>query len=147
MSEPPSILFVDDELAPGRATPDRHYMWYYSLALREAGYRVIEVNTPDDALREATTTSSIRLIILDVMMKPGRGMADCDTEEGRRTGLELARQLRKLGVHAPIVALTQHHRTDILNEFSRLSHCHVMFKDAFTPGMLADEVSSILNIS
>jgi CheY-like chemotaxis protein len=80
MTEPINILFVDDELLPGQTAPGGNYMWYYVQALRDAGFQVTEADTTDEAFeRLAVSETPFRLVILDVMMPPGRSLQGEDT--------------------------------------------------------------------
>jgi two-component system alkaline phosphatase synthesis response regulator PhoP len=77
------ILVVEDEMALAIPLGDR---------LRGEGYEVELAGDGDTALRQGMT-NTFDLILLDIMLP-------------RRSGLEVCRELRQNGIHAPVLMLT-----------------------------------------
>ena len=101
------ILLIDDELEPGATEPGGSYMWFYSQALRDAGFEVVEIASTDEAVRVlADESAAFNLILLDIMMSPGEALAQEDTTEGLRTGVFLADMIRQVRPETPVVVLT-----------------------------------------
>jgi CheY-like chemotaxis protein len=145
MSEPLNILFVDDELVPGQSAPDGNYMWYYVKALLDAGFQVTEADTTDAAFeRLAVTETPFHLVILDVMLAPGRMLQDEDTQQGTRTGIVMAQRFRRMFDDIPIVVFTQYRRPEITSALQKIPRCRVLLKDDYTPEKLAEELIKIL---
>ncbi len=84
------ILLVDDELSPKKDGPNGSYMWYYTQALREAGFEVVEAVGPDFALQRLTSKRlKFDLVIIDIMLPPGKAFGGEDTLNGLRLLLTL----------------------------------------------------------
>jgi CheY-like chemotaxis protein len=140
------ILLIDDEAVPGLSEPEGIYMWYYSEALRRAGYELEEVNATDEAIRRLSDpTSKFDLIILDIMMPPGTAFGPEETESGLRTGVLLADKLKDLRPKTPVLVLTNVADPDAV---SRLQHkpniARVLFKPDWVPFDVVPEVRTIL---
>src|SRR3954452_18641448 len=98
------VLLIDDDFSDEPGSPCR-YMWYYVQALRDCGYEVTPVTSTDHAL-EHLTKHSFDLVLLDVMMPPGKNLVDAGTAGGVRTGVVLADRLAQAHPHTPVVILT-----------------------------------------
>jgi CheY-like chemotaxis protein len=138
------IFFVDDELIPGLEEPDGHYMWYYTDALKEEGYEVIEAIGTDQAIAEMKSHSDIDLIILDIMMSPGKAFEKEDTMEGLRTGVNLARMLSKEYPKIPILVLTNLQPGTISDQLNYPTIKRIVHKPDCLPYDCVDMVSEIL---
>lgn len=144
-----SILFVDDEFAP-EGIDTAHllgsYMSYYSLALREAGYRVTCARGVDEAIQQSKD-NAYDLAILDVMMPPGTALEGESTLEGGISGVLLARRLHDAAPKLAIVLLSNAAKN--AERFSELlNDCivkQVFFKLEVTPVELAEWVSENLS--
>jgi CheY-like chemotaxis protein len=79
------ILIVDDETIQAS---------FYELALRSRGYQVQRARDVEVAL-EAARTWQPNVIILDIMMPPGKRYADREHFSGLRTGVFLISDLLK----------------------------------------------------
>jgi CheY-like chemotaxis protein len=145
MSTPKRILFVDDAFVPTAAELAVGYMWYYTKALEEAGFQIVVATGPDEALAILShDDKGFALVIVDVMMPPGRSFAREDTVDGLRTGVFLAKRLAVLYGGVPVIILTnadplvmQQHLKDTTNIQS------VLAKVVCTPFDLVDEVQAL----
>jgi CheY-like chemotaxis protein len=142
------ILFIDDELVPEAREPGGNYMFFYILALRENGFEVVETLGPDDALKELQKPDAhFDLIILDIMMPPGKCFARKDTDEGLRTGVFLADELHRLARKTPILVLTNLANPLTHGELRRKKGVRdVLTKDSCMPFQLVDEIRRILEV-
>ena len=94
----PTILLIDDE--------DRS-MQFYKKALKQAGFEVEQRLNPDTALAFLKTPGTdVSLIILDIMMSPGKTFEHDDTREGLNTGRFLFEVIRKGWPEIPVIVLT-----------------------------------------
>jgi len=140
------VLLVDDEIAPGAIPGEGNYMWYYAEALREAGFDVVEAVGPDAALETLDRTPDpFCIIILDIMMPPGKAFAETDTQQGLRTGLLLLDKITVLCPQVPVLVLTNVNNAKTVGELrGRPDVKAVLFKPDYTPYMLVDEVRRVL---
>src|SRR5262252_5398046 len=90
------ILFVDDD-----PYPSRHYV----EELLDAGFDVTIAQTVDEAL-DLARSEPFDLVILDVMMSPGKYFTELETAGGFTTGKALAREIMELLPEAKVCALT-----------------------------------------
>jgi len=83
------ILLVDDDHGP---------MNYFVDALRQRGFEVEHVDTVDgffDRLDRAPTTPDFDIAIIDMMMPFGTRLNQEETEAGLKSGVEIAKAIRK----------------------------------------------------
>lgn len=140
-----NILFIDDELPTSQAGPDGRYMWYYTEALRDAGFKVIEVEGPDSALRKLSLkTGEVDLVILDIMIPPGKAYAEENTLNGLRTGIFLSMTIQEEYPRLPIVVLTNVLNPDALNQLKPMKSVKkILTKPHCTPFQLVEEIYKI----
>lgn len=80
----PDILFVDD---------DPYYLKHAADALRfRGGYHIREANSVDEAL-ECLNLYQFKLVIMDLMMPPGKSFDAIETASGYKAGIPLAREV------------------------------------------------------
>ena len=94
------ILLIDDDKMPMR---------YYVIALERSGYEVLQLDDPDKVVdyMSATNKRCPSLIILDIMLPPGRRYrGNPDAAEGLSTGVLLYPELKQHFREAPILVLT-----------------------------------------
>lgn len=103
------ILLVDDEVP---------LMAYYVEALRHAGFQVSQADGPTEAL-EYLSGEEVDLVVMDIMMPPGRSFSEMETDSGLRTGVFLAEMVRKLNPNIPIAVLTNVASSDTLRALER----------------------------
>lgn len=92
----PRILFVDDDFFAIRSYIDE---------LLDAGFHVTPAETVEDAL-DLARSEVFDLVILDVMMPPGKYFNTFETAGGFTTGKALAREIGEALPDAKIVAFT-----------------------------------------
>ena len=103
-----SILFVDDDLGPDLREPTGNYMWYYVNALQRRGFKVVGAQHVDKATAVLDDDKNdISLVVLDVMMPPGKKFMDASANnQGLRTGVLLAQHIAERSGSIPILVLT-----------------------------------------
>ncbi len=139
------IMLVDDELSPKKSGPDGSYMWYYTKAICDAGFEVVEVVGPDSALQKLSSKSSkFDLIIVDIMMPPGEAYENENTLDGLRTGIFLARSIQENYPELPILVLTNVLNPNVLNKVREMASVKkVLVKPDCTPFELVEEIHRI----
>jgi len=120
------------------------YTISYKDELELSGYEVAFVRDVDaalDFLREHR--EEIELVILDIMMSPGRALADVDTQNGLRTGVHLFDLIRQEAPKLPILILTNVSDERVAAHFRRQENCRFLRKEDYLPFELVDEVNDI----
>lgn len=131
------ILMIDDE-------PE--YTITYKDELELSGYQVEFVRDVDSALEFFEKhRGQIELVILDIMMSPGRALADVDTQNGLRTGVPLFDRIRELAPGLPILILTNVSDEKVAAHFRRKENCRFRRKEDYLPFELVKEVTEFLN--
>ena len=130
------ILFIDDE--------SRH-MGSYRDELKLSGCEVVFESDTDGAWEFfEKNTHRIELIILDIMMPPGKSFEDADTEEGRRTGVHFYHRVRERAPELPVIILTNVADDDLMDSFRDDENCWYFEKMRYMPFEIAREVKRIL---
>lgn len=132
------ILFVDDEV--------RHTASYrQELELALPHYDVVFHSDVDKALHffEANV-DQIELLILDIMMLPGRSFEGQDTMLGLRTGLRFYEKVRQARPTLPVIISTNVMDPKVEEYFSKESWCVFLRKDDYFPSEFAEEVEKAL---
>lgn len=95
------VLLVDDDRLPMR---------FYVRALEKSGFNVKHCLEPDSALSFVedckTGQQTIDVVILDIMMPPGKTYSSKDTNQGLTTGVLLLKRIKELLPNVPVVVLT-----------------------------------------
>jgi len=130
-----TVLFIDDDPLPTKL---------YVRALEESGFRVVQKNSVDDALKFARGKQPVDIIIIDLMMPPGESFKDEPTHEGVTTGFFLRREMRKLYPSQPIVLLTNINNPEILQSDEGEGAVRPLHKFTHPPFDLADKVKELL---
>lgn len=150
------VLLVDDDLkrppASGEDSPARiGYMGYYVQQLCMVYSDVVSVRGPDAALEELEKNPRFDLVILDVMMPPGRAFGKEETEDGLRTGVCLAKQIHEKYPGLVIVFLSNvvpPESVDEKGEFQALldngTVKHLLLKPDYRPLALIDKLNEVL---
>ncbi len=129
------VLLIDDNRLP---------MDYYVKALRQEGFKVQHCLGTDAALNFVETEGSeIAVIVLDIMLPPGKTYKDEDTNEGLRTGVFLLEDIRKYCPKKPVVVLTNVTNPSTLNEFENLPLVRIVQKKDCPPFELAELVGAM----
>lgn len=130
------IMMVDDEV---------RRMDAYRLELQDVGYQVELYKDVDTALAALTTNlPQVQLLILDVMMAPGRAFRDMDTQDGLRTGERFYEQVRTLSADLSVIFLTNVSEPSFAKKYQGKLHCKLLRKEDYQPFELADEVRRIV---
>ncbi len=130
------ILMIDDE-------PE--YTLSYKEELELSGYQVAfrrDVDAALEFLREHR--EQIELVILDIMMAPGRALAGVDTQNGLRTGVHLFDMIKEQVPEVPIIVLTNVSDRKVAAYFRSRENCRFLRKEDYLPFELVDEISRIL---
>ncbi len=105
------VLLIDDDKMP---------MKFYIRALEQKGFEVKQCFEPDCALEFMQKRGTqIAVIILDIMMPPGKIYENEETNQGLRTGVFLLKNIRKEGYcqNTPVIVLTNVKNPETLSEF------------------------------
>src|SRR5450755_2187448 len=80
------VLVIDDD----------HFFTSFvaNLLADHGGYTVVQAHTVDEAL-ECISESIFKLVIMDVKMPPGNHFNTIETAGGHKTGIALARELKR----------------------------------------------------
>jgi len=127
------ILFIDDE-------PE--YISPFSDAFAFSGFDVKIVNNVDSGWEFIMKNKhDVDAVILDIMMPPGRLLAETETKEGLRTGLRFIELMKTLDERIAIVCLTNADS----KKFGRIDHanCSIYEKKDINPWQLVDKMSDI----
>jgi len=120
----------------------------YVDELRFSGYQVQFERDTDRAIQYLKDhLAEIELLILDIMMPPGRVLANADTRNGLRTGVHLLALIREMTETLPVLVLTNVSDQGVEEKLSRMAHCRFLRKEDFYPFELVDEVKSFLGTS
>ncbi len=92
------VAMLDDDIRYGGK--------YYVESLQNRGFEVQPFWSTDKFMAFFRQDGHADLVILDVMMPPGRSLRTEQTRDGQLTGLVVARELRKLREQIPIVFLS-----------------------------------------
>lgn len=130
------ILMIDDEHREAGS---------YVEELEYSGFRVHFEKDVDRALRFVTENiQEIELLILDIMMPPGRTLAQSATRNGLRTGVELFHRIREISTSLPIIVLTNVSDQAVEATFLRKANCRFLRKEDQLPFELVEEVRNFL---
>lgn len=148
-SQKPRVLFIDD---------DKEMMGIYARILRQQhdhpdcalnghpGFDVEFVMSVEDALHAASNPQPpIDLVIMDIMMAPGRYASE-PTEAGTRTGFFLYPGLRAIPhlAEVPFIVLTNWRERRIRDHFAPLPNCTFIKKRDTLPSELFELVAGLL---
>lgn len=106
-----NILFIDDDKR----------MEIYGNWLKDKGYNVIMVDTPGKALEALKEKKDINLIILDIIMPyEEEGIfSKKNTDSGKKTGVALFDEIRKIMPDIPIIVFTIRRDKEIEGELNK----------------------------
>jgi len=129
------ILFVDDE---------RRHTDAYTQDLIRSGYKVVYPPGVDNAVHYFDANSTqIELVILDLMMPPGKTFEHVDTDDGLRTGKHFYYRVREKVSKLPVIILTNVSEDDVRAEFERDKNCWYFEKEHYLPYEITQEVKRI----
>lgn len=145
-----TVVFIDDE-------PNR--IRFYIRAVQSRGYQILVLQDTDDAWEFfQQPRPEVRAVVLDIMMPPGKHLADAAHVGGTRTGVFLYRRiLEQMAIQAihrhsiPIAALTQVNDPETLNMLQEVQLEHrpnerfeVWSKHGLDPDDFADQFQTWL---
>ncbi len=90
------ILYLEDEESLVRFLPP---------VLKEKGFEIASTMSIEIAL-EFFAQNDFDAVLLDIMMSPADNMDQEKLDYGRETGIEVARQMKKIKPKVPIIAFT-----------------------------------------
>jgi CheY-like chemotaxis protein len=138
------LLLIDDDIISNQEVPPTGYMWYYARALRDRGFELTEVNSTDNAL-DQLARNTFDLILLDVMMPPGKCLTDADTAWGVRTGVVLADRLAQAHPQIPVIILTNVANPATLQALRGKPNVkRILQKTDYLPSAVPEEINEVL---
>lgn len=85
----------------------------------------------------------IDLLILDIMMPPGRAFKDEDTQDGLRTGFSFYRVVRSIAPRLPVIMFTNFPDIRFAGQY-QAENCYVLRKIDYLPHELVAQIKRIL---
>ena len=117
----------------------------YKRMLRGNGFDIHFCSSPDAALRfSRKKRGDISIIIMEIILPPGRAYAAEDTRQGIRTGLFLYPDLRELCPDVPIIVLTRTVNPETLGYFKEGPVLRVLNKSKCPPKELVETAEAML---
>ena len=130
------ILFIDDE---------KRYSQIYKEELELSGYKVVYFNDVADSLDFFNKNyENILVVILDIMMPPGKKFKLEDTEYGLRTGIKLYELIREKSPEIPVIIFTNVTEENVIKKFQKEKQCFYILKENFFPSELVEEIQKII---
>jgi CheY-like chemotaxis protein len=95
------VVLIDDDHGP---------MDYYVKAMESRGLEVTQLDSVDETYKwlDDAGTEPLDLVVVDLMMPPQTRLAAEETDNGLRSGVFVARDVRKKWPTTPIVVLTNY---------------------------------------
>ena len=129
------ILCLDDENRDG---------YNYFEELRLSGHEVSFHMDVDSAFNFFNKNySKIELIILDIMMSPGKSFTPEKAERGLRTGILVYEKVRSKAPLLPVIILTNVTDEKVNEQFLREKNCFYFLKENYLPSELVKEIKKI----
>ena len=133
------ILFIDDE---------PRYVEAFRDELVDHGHQVTLIADVDKAITFLPVNGAeVELVILDIMMPPGRALGDTDTKKGQRTGVHLYQELRTLAPNLPFIILTNVSDPEVKKDFENESNCRFIQKYEYYPFEVVDIAQEMIDRS
>jgi two-component system capsular synthesis sensor histidine kinase RcsC len=114
------VLFLEDEKVLVEDLP---------ILLKEEGFSVMSTVSIADALKWFGEVD-FDVVLLDIMMRPAEDMDAERVNHGRRTGIEVARQMRATKPDVPIVAFTVVSDLEVLAQIREAGVIRIIKKPA-----------------
>ncbi|HEY6190448.1 MAG TPA: hypothetical protein VIW80_22540 [Pyrinomonadaceae bacterium] len=132
----PLILFLDDE---------RRRIATYIEEMEDNDFSVEYKRDVDDALLFlADNINAVKLLILDLMMPPGKSFTLADTEDGLRTGVSVYERVREMSQSLPVIIFTNVTEETVTRRFGEEEHCWFCKKVDYMPPALVAKIRSVL---
>lgn len=104
-----------------------------------------DVDTAWDFLN--SSPQDVELMVLDVMMPPGRLLASVDTEKGLRTGVLFYQRVKEALPDVPILILTNSPEQYVADTFADERLCWFLRKEDFEPYQLVEKIREVLALT
>ena len=131
------ILFIDDE--------EEMDSFKLGLELSKYEYQVTLKTNIDDAWEYlGRNLNQISLVIMDVMIPPGKLLEEEDTKGGLRTGLALFDKIRGKSLSLPIVIFSSVSDQRVISQFKGKSKCLFLKKEEELPSSLPHRVHEFM---
>ncbi len=129
------ILFIDDE---------NRYSQNYIEEIKLSGYEVSYHSNIDGAISFFDKKFKIiKLLILDIMMPPGKSFTLEKAEQGLRTGILVYEKVRSKAPLLPVIILTNVTDEKVNEQFLREKNCFYFLKENYLPSELVKEIKKI----
>jgi two-component system response regulator HydG len=116
----PRILYLEDE---------DNLVQFLPLVLKEKGLELVSTSSIKEALRKLAE-EEFDAVLLDIMMPPTEDMAAENLDYGRKTGIEVARRMKRIKPKTPIVAFTVTTDSELLKEIKKAGAAAILHKPA-----------------
>ncbi len=131
------ILFVDDE---------PRYVRLFLEELKYAGLRYAYMRKVDDALDFVDENlADVSLLVLDIMMPPGRSFDSAQTRYGLDTGIRFYERVRRNSPALPVIILTNVTDEEAARRFRAQPFCWFLRKRDYLPYELEQTIRDILS--
>ena len=127
------VLVVDD---------DRITTQYYVDALMESGFEIVVANSVERFLEYRSSISQFAVIVMDVMMDPGKVFSFAESSDGMETGILLLRMLADFDYRGCVVALTNTRRPSAVKKIHALKVAYINKQD-LPPFDFADQIIKV----
>jgi DNA-binding NtrC family response regulator len=130
------VLLVDDDRLPMR---------FYVRAMEQTGFEVKHFFEPDSALAFMRKRGpAISMVILDIMMPPGKSYEKKSTNAGLKTGIFLLKDTIVILPGVPVLILTNVKNPDTIAEIRKVAPVEILQKMECPPFKLAQIVEEVL---
>ncbi len=130
------ILFIDDESRGINSFVEELKLSAYDVILKndvDSAYKYLEENH-----------NKIQLVILDVMMPPGKILKDADTDDGLRTGVHFHEKIRGKFFDLPIIVFTNFSNEELEEKINKDEKSRLLRKHDYLPFELVEEIQDFL---
>jgi CheY-like chemotaxis protein len=118
---------------------------YYLRALEKSGFDVMQIKDAGEAVEYVRDErNQIDLILLDIMMAPGRYRDRNGIEQGLRTGVFVYEEIRACRPNVPVLVLTNVQDPEALSAFEAGPRLQVARKTQTPPFDLVEIVRGML---
>ena len=130
------ILFVDDE---------PRYVHLFLEELKYTGLQYAYMRKVDDALDYIEENpGAVQLLVLDIMMPPGRSFDSAQTRYGLDTGIRFFERVRRGSPDLPVIILTNVTDEKVARRFRAEPNCQFVRKLETEPFQLVDLIKETL---
>ena len=135
----PKIILIDDE-----SREMDSYFQELKLAFKNK-YEIVFVKNVDSAYEFLQKNyDRIKLVILDVMMPPGKLLKYVDTDDGLRTGVLFHKKIRNIFSDLPIIIFTNFSSEELENQINQDKKSKFIRKTECLPFELVVNINNFL---